>query len=272
MSSTFDYGTTRDGLMQLRRRWRPDGSATAAVLLLHGMAEHSECYESVGDRFADAGFEAIAIDHRGYGRSEGRRGHCDSWSQFSQDLQDQLLEVRKLDLPTVVLGHSLGGLIAARYVVDQRPQPDLLVLSGAVLGTNVPLHWRLVAPLVGHLLPIVEIKVAGNSSFLPSDSRFGERQPSEVDPLRAPNPTARLCYEMAGAISHTRSMISHVELPTLVLHGGKDRLVPVAATEIFGALPNAKRVVYPDLGHELFNEPNGAQIIDEVIAWINRFL
>lgn len=270
MSSTIDYGTSRDGLIQLRRCWRPDGPATAAVLLLHGMAEHSGCYESVGDRFAEAGFETIAFDHRGYGRSEGRRGHCDSWSQFSDDVQDQLFEVRKLDLPTVLLGHSLGGLMAAGYVVEQRPQPDLLVLSGAVLGTNVPLLWRLAAPIIGNLVPTLEMKVAGDSSFLPSDSRFGE--PSDIDPLRAPNPTARLCFEMARAISHTRSMICQVELPTLVLHGGRDRMVPTSASEIFESLPNATRVVYPDLGHELFNEPNGAQIIDEVIAWINTNL
>ena len=270
MPSTVDYGTTRDGLIQMRRRWQPHGPARAAVLLLHGIAEHSGRYEHVGTRFTAAGFDAVAIDHRGYGRTGGYRGHCDSWSQFSDDVQDQLFEVRKLGLPTVVVGHSLGGLMAARYVVDERPQPDLLVLSGPALGAEIPRRLRLAAPILGRLMPLLEIKSEGDRSLLSSDPRVGEV--FYADPLRVPNPTARLGLEIMRAISAARANIERVTMPTLVVHGGDDRLVPPEASEIFETLPNVRRIVYRGLRHEVFNEPSGPEVIDEVIAWIDSHL
>ncbi len=270
VSSTIDHGTTRDGLIQLRRRWRPEGPARAAVLLLHGIAEHSGRYEHVGERFAAAGFDTVAIDHRGYGLSGGRRGHCDWWSQFSDDVADQLFEVRRLGLPTVLLGHSLGGLMATRFVVDDRPEPDLLVLSGPALGVEVPLHLRLAAPVLGILAPNLEIKDEGDPSLLSSDPGVGER--FYADPLRVPNPTARMGREILRAISQARAGIERVTMPTLVLHGGDDALVPPEASEIFETLPNVERIVYPGLRHEVFNEPTGPEVIDRVVAWVDSNL
>ncbi|MCQ3807026.1 MAG: lysophospholipase [Acidimicrobiaceae bacterium] len=270
MQSTIDYGTTRDGLIQMRRRWRADNPARAAVLLLHGIAEHSGRYGHVGQRLAAAGFDTVAIDHRGYGRSGGRRGHCDWWSQFSDDVADQLFEVRKLGLPTVLLGHSLGGLMATRYVVDERPQPDLLVLSGPALGAELPLHLRIAAPLLGRLLPRLEIRDEGDPSLLSSDPRVGEV--FYADPLRVPNPTARMGMEILRAISQARAGIERVTMPTLVVHGGADALVPTETSEIFETLPNAERIVYPGFRHEVFNEPSGPEVIDRVVAWINAHL
>ena len=90
-----------------------------------------------------------------------------------------------------------------------------------------------------------------------------------ADPLRVSNPTARMGLEIMRAISDARSNIERVTMPTLVVHGGDDRLVPTEASEIFETLPNVKRIVYPELRHEVFNEPSGPEIIDEVIAWIN---
>ena len=270
VSSTIDKAPPRAALTERPRGGRPEGPARAAVLLLHGIAEHSGRYQNVGDRFAAAGFDTVAIDHRGYGLSGGRRGHCDRWSQFSDDVADQLFEVRKLGLPTVLLGHSLGGLMATRFVVDDRPEPDLLVLSGPALGAQIPRRLRIAAPVLGRLLPNLEIKDEGDPSLLSSDPRVGEL--FYADPLRVPNPTARMGMEILRAISQARAGIERVTMPTLVVHGGDDALVPPEASEIFETLPNAERIVYPGLRHEVFNEPTGTEVIDRVVAWINERL
>jgi acylglycerol lipase len=267
VTSTTDHGTTRDGLIQMRRRWKPTGGARVAVLLLHGIAEHSGRYEHVGRRLADAGFDVVAYDHRGYGRSGGRRGHVDSWSEFSDDIEDQLAEVRALGLPTVVLAHSMGGLMATRYLVDERPEPDLLVLSGPAMGVDVPVHLRLAAPVLSRLLPTWEDKTPGDPSLLSKDDEVGEV--FYADPHRVPFPTARLGSELMKAIDDSRDGIARVGVPTLVLHGGDDRLVPTASTEIFETLPNVERRVYGDLRHEIFNEAEGLEIVDEVIEWVD---
>ncbi len=270
VTSVVDHGTTRDGLIQLRRRWQPTDDAHAAVLLLHGIAEHSGRYEHVGRRLAEAGFDVIAYDHRGYGRSGGRRGHVDSWSQFSDDLEDQLAEIRTLGLPTVVIAHSMGGLIAVRYLIDERPAPDLLVLSGPALGAEIPRHLRIAAPIISRLLPHFEIKEDGDPSLLSKDDRVGAE--FYADPYRVPYPTARLGRELMNAIDEAREGIDKITVPTLVLHGGDDRLVPTAASEILETRPNVERRVLGELRHEIFNEAEGLDIVDDVVSWINQHL
>jgi len=271
VTSVTDHGTTRDGLVQMRRRWRPAGQARGAVLLLHGIAEHGGRYEHVGRRLADAGFDTVAIDHRGYGQSGGRRGHVDRWSQFSDDVQDQLAEVRSLGLPTILLGHSMGGLMATRYCVDtDRPQPDLLVLSGPALEAEIPSHLRIAAPLIGRLAPKFEIKEDGDPSFLATDPKVGEV--FYADPFRVPYPTARLGWELMRAMEHAHANVANITIPTLVMHGSDDRLVPVSSSEVFESLPNAERIVYEGLRHEIFNEAEGLEIVDTAIAWIDKNL
>lgn len=271
VTSTTDHGTTRDGLVQMRRRWQPDGDARAAVLLLHGIAEHGGRYEHVGRRMADAGFDVVAIDHRGFGQSGGRRGHVDRWSQFTDDVEDQLAEVRSLGLPTVLLGHSMGGLMASRYCVDtHRPQPDLLVLSGPALEAEIKPHLRIAAPLIGRLMPTLEIKEDGDPSLLSNDPAVGDV--FYADPYRVPYPTARLGLELMGAMREAHDKIADITIPILVMHGGDDRLVPPSASAVLETLPNAERILYDGLRHEIFNEAQGLEIVDSMIAWINRQL
>ncbi|MFT7610105.1 MAG: acylglycerol lipase [Candidatus Aldehydirespiratoraceae bacterium] len=270
VTSMADFGTTRDGLVQLRRRWKPTGEAHAIVLLLHGIAEHSGRYEHVGRRLADSGFDVIAIDQRGFGQSGGRRGHVDDWSQFGDDVEDQMNELKAMGLPIVLLGHSMGGLIATRYVVDERVQPDLLVLSGPALGAEIPRRFRIAAPLLGRIAPTLVIKEDGNPSLLSKDEAVGEV--FYADPLRVPYPTAALGWGLMKAIGEARAGINKVTMPTLVMHGGDDRLVPANASEIFETLSNAERIVYDGLRHEIFNEAEGLEIVDEMITWINNQL
>jgi len=145
-TSIIDYGVTRDGLTQLRRRWKAAGTARAIVLIVHGISEHSGRYEAVGQQLAEAGFHVVAYDHRGHGQSGGRRTYVDSFDELLDDLEDHLSEVRQLGLPVVVLGHSMGGLIATAYAVSSRPQPHYLVLSAPALGAEVPSWQRVAAP------------------------------------------------------------------------------------------------------------------------------
>lgn len=270
VTSTFDYGTTRDGLVQLRRRWSPTGDPHAAVLLLHGIAEHSGRYEHVGRRLADHGFEVVAIDHRGYGRSGGRRGHVDRWSDFLDDVEDQLALVRQLGLPTALIGHSMGGLIASRYAIDGRPNPDVLVLSAPALGADIARHLRVAAPLMSRILPNFVIKDPGDPSLLSKDDQVGEV--FYADPYRVPFPTARLGSELMIAIEETRERIPALDLPTLVMHGTDDRLVPTASSEIFESIPGVERRLYETLRHEVFNEAEGLDIVDDVASWVSANL
>ena len=273
ITSTTDHGTTRDGFIQLRRRWQPAGDARAAVLLVHGLGEHSGRYEHVGGHLAGAGFDVVSIDNRGFGGSGGKRAFVESFSQFQDDVEDQLAEVRRLGLPTVLLGHSLGALISTGYCVDGRPEPDALIVTGPPLGYELEgsdKALKVVGPTIRRFHPGYEVRDDWDATVFAEDITVGET--FMRDPLRTDFMTISLALEIIGEIERVQQAVTRLELPTWVGHGGVDKIVPVWASEPFERVASAQRKVYDGLGHEILNEPVGLEIVDEMIAWVEQTL
>lgn len=269
ITATIDHGTTRDGLIQLRRRWEPTTEAKAAALLIHGMGEHSGRYEHVGARLAERGIDTVAIDNRGYGQSGGKRAFVDDWSHFHNDIEDQLAQVRSLGLPTVLIGHSLGGLMATGYCTTDRPQPDALLVSGPALGAALDPKSKMLAkvgPVIRRFAPGFEHRDEWDATVFAEDLSVGET--FMEDPLRVDFATISLALEALGAITAARDAIDSIDLPVLCVHGAKDKLVPVESSEIIETIPGAERIVYDELGHEVFNEPVGLDIVDTCADWV----
>lgn len=288
--SVIDYGVTRDGLIQLRRRWAASGPALAVdpksstipepsagraravVCVLHGVAEHSGRYEHVGAALAGRGFEVVAVDHRGHGRSGGRRGHVDRWSQYLDDVEDQMAEIRGLGRPVVMLGHSLGGLMALSYCVEGRPASDLLVVSAPALGYALDRPrqlLRLAGPVLASLAPTAMVGINRDLSLLATDPEVAAK--AAADPLWNREVTISLGWQVLRAAVRTRTRLDRLEAPVLCVHGNDDHLVPAAASEIL-ASAGAERRVYEGLRHEVFNEPTGLAVLAEVIDWIEANL
>ena len=295
--SVVDYGVTRDGLIQLRRRWpaaRPESSASpgsgaspesapsleslagparAVVYVLHGVAEHSGRYEHVGSALAGRGFETVATDHRGHGRSGGRRGHVDRWSQYLDDVEDQMAEIRGLGLPVVMLGHSLGGLMALSYCVEGRPGPDLLAVSAPALGYALDSPQKLLylaGPVLTSLAGAAPVPINRDLSLLSADPEVTAG--AAADPLWNGEVTVSLGWELLRAMARTRARLDRLEVPVMCVHGGDDRLVPASSSEILASAAGAERRVYEGLRHEVFNEPAGLAVLAEVINWIESNL
>ncbi len=279
-ASVVDYGVTRDGLIQLRRRWPASGlgppvsgEARAVVYVLHGVAEHSGRYEHVGAALASRGFDVVATDHRGHGRSGGRRGHVDRWSQYLDDVEDQMAEIRGLGLPTVMLGHSLGGLMALSYCVEGRPGPDLLAVSAPALGYALDSPQRLLylaGPVLASLASAAPVRVNRDLSLLSADPEVVSK--AAADPLWNREVTVSLGWQLMRAMARTRARLDRLDVPVLCVHGSDDRLVPASASEILASAAGAERRVYEGLRHEVFNEPAGMAVLAEVIDWINAEL
>ncbi len=272
MTAVVDHGTTRDGLIQLRRRWRPAGDAKAAMLMVHGLGEHSGRYEHVGAHFAERGYDVVMLDNRGFGASGGPRAYVDSFSQFHDDVEDQLAVIRELGLPTVLLGHSLGGLISAGYCTSGRPLPDALVLSGPPLGYEVEGSQKILkvtGPLIRRFRPGYEVRDEFDPANYATDITVGER--FFEDPLRVDFMTISLALETIGEIDRVKGVVAGLDLPTWVGHGDVDRLVPVWASEPLESVAAVRRI-YDGLGHEILNEPVGLDIADEMAAWIEQTL
>jgi alpha-beta hydrolase superfamily lysophospholipase len=272
------HATSSDGDDLLVRHWPVVASASswATVLLVHGLGEHSGRYEHVGERFAGAGIEAWAYDHRGQGGSGGRRGHVDRWVQLHDDLAARLGAVRSgaAGRPVVLYGHSMGGLIVAGYLLDAdpavvaaRPRADLVVLGSPALESSLARWKQVLTPYLGRIVPTLAVPNGIDGRTLSRDPTVAER--SAADPLNATVSTTRFGAEGVAEQARVRALAARgFTQPTLVLHGLDDRLVQARASEVFEGAPNVERRTFPGLRHELHNEPEGLAIIDEVIAWI----
>ena len=270
VSSIVSLATTADGTELLSRHWPAlGGSAPAAsVLLIHGLADHSGRFEHVGDQLAAAGFDVDAFDLRGNGGSGGRRGHIDRWSQLHDDLGERLLAVRAASRgrPVILYGHSMGGLTALGYLLGDRPKPDLVVLTSPGLDSTLPAWKKAVARILGRIAPTLPIPNGIDGSTLSRDPTVAEKVAN--DPGCAQVSTARFGAEGLAEQVRVRRAYAGLALPTLVLHGLDDGLVPATASEVLATLPNVERRTYPGLRHELHNEPEGPAILDDVIAWL----
>lgn len=263
--------TIADGTELLVRQWPAGGQAdgpAAFVLLVHGLGEHSGRYEHVGEQLAGAGFDVAAYDQRGNGGSSGRRGHVDRWSQLHDDLQERLHAVRDAaeGRPIVLYGHSMGGLVVLGYLLTDRAGPDLVVLTAPGLDSTLPGWKQAAAKVLGRIAPTMPIPNSIDGSTLSRDPGVAEKVAN--DPACAHASTARFGAEGLAEQVRVRRDYGRLTLPTLVLHGLDDGLVPAAASEVLATLPNVERRTYPGLRHELHNEPEGPAILDEVMAWL----
>ena len=264
--------TGHGGLELFARSWLPEGPARDVVVIAHGYGEHGDRYANVVERLVPAGYAVHAIDHRGHGRSGGRRALVDRMDRVIDDLGGFITQVRaRHGGPKIkLLGHSMGGSIALGYALRYPQDLSGLILSGPAVGGFVPLGQRLVLRLLSALAP--------NLGTLALPASAVSRDPAVVaayerDPLvyhgKVP---ARTAGEMVAAAASFPARAGEMKLPVLIQHGAQDKLIPLEPNRaVYAALGSADKTVtiYEGLYHEIYNEPEHARVIDDLVAWLD---
>ncbi len=274
LERTEGFALTGDGLALRTIHWQPAEPAWAGVLLVHGLGEHVGRYDHVARQMADAGIDVNGYDLRGFGASSGPRAYVPRWAALHDDLESRLADARATSpgLPLVLYGHSMGGLIALGYVVAEtaRPLPDLLVLTSPGLDSTIAGWKQSIAPILGRIAPRLRIPNGFHAGDLSHDPEVDERL--AADPLALTSSTARLGAAGFAEQARVRALLSggaQLPVPTYVIHGSEDPIVPVGASEpLVDGRPNVTRRVYEGLRHETHNEPEGASVVADTIAWI----
>lgn len=257
-----------------RREWLPE-HPERALLLVHGMGEHSGRYEHLGAWFAARGCAVHAFDHLGHGRSAGLPGHVQRFDHYLDDLEVILADVRRRHplLPVFLVGHSMGGLIVAAFARERRPQLAGAVTSAAALrlGDDLSGATLVAARILARLVPRLRLRMELDPAGLSRDREVVEAY--VADPLVFRRVTTSMANELFDAIRRTRAGGADVQLPMLMLHGEADPICPIAGTrEFFEQLPSDDKTVrtYPGLLHEIFNEPEREQVFEDLLAWVRE--
>jgi alpha-beta hydrolase superfamily lysophospholipase len=246
------------------RRW-DTADPKRIVVLVHGIGEHSGRYEHVAERLAADGAIVYAPDHHGHGRSEGERGLVDDIEAIVDDVTRVVEKARSehSGLPVAMLGHSLGGVIATRFVQRGDHGLSALVLTGPAIGGN-PAFEGLLA-----IDPFPDVPI--DPAVLSRDPKVGEQYVS--DPLVYHGPLARTSLEtIFAAAAAIRSGPSFGSLPTLWIHGEEDALAPLEVTRpVIEHLrgDELEELVYPEARHEVLNETNRDEVLDEVARFLD---
>jgi alpha-beta hydrolase superfamily lysophospholipase len=239
------------------------------VLIAHGYGEHAGRYEHVAQRLVeDLGASVHAPDHRGHGRTGGATGLVADGEAITSDLHEVSDAARAAHpgLPVALIGHSMGGLIATRYAQRFGDELAALVLSGPVIGGN-PAFEQLLA-----MDPIPDVPI--DPSVLSRDPSVGEAY--AADELVYHGPFQRVTLEqLFAAIGRVAEGPSLGDLPTLWIHGSEDELVPLDVTR-----PAVERLrgthfeehIYEGARHEVFNETNRDEVLDDVVAFLRAAL
>lgn len=249
------------------RTWPAEHPRWLAVLC-HGYGEHIGRYQHVADALVAAGAIVVGHDYFGHGRSAGERVLITDFEKVVDD-QHAVLSAAKAGhpgLPTVLIGHSMGGMIAARYAQRHPDELAALVLSGPVLG-----QWRALDLLEHDEIPDDPIDPA----TLSRDERVGAEY--LADPLVWHGPFKRPTLQAIESCLHTIDFDHPLgdDVRALWLHGEDDELVPLADTRagmdrIRGL--GFEEIIYPGARHEVFNEINADEVVTDVTSFVQRVI
>jgi alpha-beta hydrolase superfamily lysophospholipase len=265
--------TGAGGLEIFWRSWLPEDDPRAVVVIAHGAGEHIGRYEHVAARLASEGYAVYGLDHRGHGRSEGRRALIDRAASAVADMDHFVLMAgsQHPGLDVFLLGHSMGGCLSLRYAMRFQDRLTGLLLSGPLAALEAaPVAVRLVARVLSAIAPAAPV-FAVDASLVSRDPEVVRAY--ETDPLvhhgKLP---VRTVAELAAAVESFPNGVAAITIPTLIMYGTADGLAPPAGSKMLGERIGAadKTVIpYDGLYHEILNEPEQGRVMDDMCGWLS---
>lgn len=269
------YWFENDGRVRLFvRRCEPDhGPAERTVVLTHGLGEHGGRYRHVAEFLTRQNWNVIIADHRGHGQSDGVRNYVSSFSVFVEDLH-RLFDSEDLQPETTtMLAHSMGGLIATRFIQSGPPRMRCLCLSSPCLRLKV--HVPKLKLAAGKFCSVVAPKKRFKTTVDPRQTTRNEEvlERRLTDPFMMSFVTAGGFFQMRAAMAQAWAEVDRFDLPVLVLQGGADEVVdPDAPTEFFAKCASDDVLVQtlPGQYHEVLNEPEAEDTMGLIADWYDE--
>jgi acylglycerol lipase len=266
--------TGKSGVQIAYRGWVSDKTKSVLVIM-HGLGEHSGRYSRVADHLDGRNISVYAFDLEGHGRSEGKRGHADSFLNYVHDLKLLMNRIKAAHpgVPVVLMGHSMGGLVALRYALTYKHDLSSLILSAPAIYPrdrhSALAHFA--AGLVRGIAPSATVATGLSPADLTHDET--ERAAYAADPANHFRISFRLATELFANAQFCLDRAGEIRIPILLLHGSDDPVCDVKGSELLAASfrnPVSRFVVYNGLYHEILNEveKERMKVLNDVKKWI----
>ena len=257
--------------------WLPEGEPKAILLIVHGLAEHSGRYMNVVNHLVPSGYGVYGVDHIGHGKSDGERVYLDRFQDYTKPLKKyfDMIQGWHPEKPIFIVGHSMGGLISAAYLLEHQDELAGAVLSGPSI--KVPDNISQAVIFVGKILSVIMPK----AGLVEVDAEGVSQDPAVVDayvndPLvYTGKTTARLAAELLKAMQHVTAHAAEIKLPITILQGSEDILVdPSGAQLLYDLVGSEDKTIkiYEGYYHEVYNEPEREQVLNDVKTWLEAHL
>jgi len=260
--------TAGDGITLFTQSWLPEGDTTGRVLLVHGMGEHSSRYEHVARVLTAAGLRVDSFDHRGHGRSTGVRGHSPSYQRLQDDIQ-LMLEQDNTN-PVFLYGHSMGGNLVLNFGLKNPAVRGIIATGPWLRLTEQPSGAVILfARLMAAIKPDLTINSGLDADGLSHDSALN--QAYRDDPLVHPKISVKHFSGIHDAGLAAIEQAAAFTTPLLLIHGEKDPICdPEASRQFFAACKSGDKTlnIWPELFHEVHNEPEQDEVLAVIRDWI----
>jgi alpha-beta hydrolase superfamily lysophospholipase len=269
--------TTNDGTVLYFQGWQSERLGKAVVCLVHGLGEHSGRYAHVAAALNEAGYHVMALDLRGHGKTEGKRGNLPGYDVIGKDVSMLLTEAtsRYPTLPQIIYGHSLGGIIVLYYCLRFKPRPAGVVVTSPGLRTALEEQKNkiLMVKLLGKVMPGMTISSGLDATAISRDPEVVERYQKDL-----------LVHDQAslGLAKHSLDAIRYIyengrswDLPLLLMHGLEDKLAYSEGSVKFAELVKPELCtlrLWEGCAHELHNEPEKEEVLAYLINQLDQFV
>lgn len=262
-----------DGLDLFFQTWQGETPPKAVLAIVHGMGEHSGRYQNLINYFLPKGYALAAFDHRGHGKSQGKKGHTPSYQHLMQDVEIFLQKVSSLfpQTPVFLYGHSMGGNVVLNYAIKHTPDVQGVIASAPWLRLAfAPPKWQVIlAKIVNNIFPSL---TQPTNLEVEAISRNPEVVKAyKADPLVHGKTTPRFFVEGSKAGEWALANAQHFSLPLLIFHGEADRLTSASATKELAEKVRDEFIqfkLWPEAYHEIHNDLDK----DKLFAWMEEWL
>lgn len=266
--------TASDGLKLFAQSWIPQSNPRAVINYVHGFKDHSNRFSHWAVKLAREGFAVIAVDLRGHGRSEGRRGYADSFDRYLQDV-GVLCDFSRNHYPGVcqfLYGHSLGGNIVTNYLISGRPLPHAAIITSPwfKLAFEPSLFTRTLGIFLGYMMPGILVRSDLDTMGLSRDPEIGREYVR--DPLVHNRISPKLFFSIEKNGEKASRSIYKINIPLLVMHGTADIITSFRQTRAFVLHAGCRTLFkeWPGCLHELHNEICADEIFTFLTGWLNE--